>query len=237
MVKGENNKFRIRTDNIWANEWIQTINLALQQNNVQISSLNYKKSSKTITPQKTIAVTTGNLDHPNDSILNNSDKNRNVKKSDTNGCTGCDGCSSLLGNSQNLSEKSQSQYIIEKPVRFLGGDKSIPDPTDGNLMLSTESILFKDNQSGIIEIPLEKIKQIEIVDDKYTPSLKRGLIMGILGGDTESQSFRPHKSVLKISYQTEKRIKDIEFNFSAITWAGSVEDCQQFYSKLNALLD
>ena len=64
--------------------------------------------------------------------------------------------------------------------------------------------------------------------------------MALLGGDGSdmaTQSFRPHKSVLQIVYDTGKREKELCFNFDAITWAGAVSECQSFFSRLNAMLD
>jgi hypothetical protein len=248
LIRGDNNKLQIISDNKWTEEWIQAINLNLRKENIQFSSSNPKKNSQFVPSMSILSAdgkkskdfdNTRKIDQNTVSLKSstNQSNNNNPKSSACNGCNGCSGCSSIFGGKENTPKNSISQYIIEKSVKFLGGHKLIPDPIAGNLLLSNDCVIFQDNQSRIIEIKLENIKQIEIVDDKYTPSLKRGLIMGILGGDTESQSFRPHKCVLKINYQTEKRVKDLEFNFTAVTWAGAVEDCQQFYSKLNSLLD
>ena len=139
--------------------------------------------------------------------------------------------------SKTMEEVNIPNASIKKPVNFLGGHKSVPKPVEGWLGLTAKAVIFKNKLGNNFEIPLKAINKIEIVDDKYTPSLGRGLVMGALGGDTDSQSFRPHKSVLKITYKGETRVKDLEFNFNAITWAGAVQECQEFYSELNAVLD
>jgi hypothetical protein len=136
-----------------------------------------------------------------------------------------------------LEEVNIPNASIKKPVRFLGGHKSAPKPVEGWLGLTPKAVVFKNGLGNNFEIPLKTIERIEIVDDKYTPGVGRALVMGALGGNTESQSFRPHKSALKITYKGETRTKDLEFNFNAITWAGAVEECQEFYSELNAMLD
>ncbi len=127
--------------------------------------------------------------------------------------------------------------ILKKQVRFLGGHKSAPDPVGGWLGLLRNKIVFKNALGVEFEIPFNKIKDIRIVDDKYTPSLGRTFVVGAVGGNTDSQSFRPHKSVLQVVYNTGKRNKELEFNFIAVTWAGAVDECQRFYSKFNAILD
>lgn len=132
---------------------------------------------------------------------------------------------------------SISNAVIKKSVTFFGGHKSVSEPTNGWLAIVKDKIVFKNANNENFEMKFDDIEDIEITDDSYTPSLARGLIMGALGGNTDSQSFRPHKSVLKIKYNTGKRKKNLSFNFNAITWAGSVDECQKFYAKLNALLD
>ncbi len=136
-----------------------------------------------------------------------------------------------------LEDVSIPNAVIKNSVTFFGGHKEVSDPTNGWLAIANKKVIFKNANKEKFEIKFEDIENIEITDDSYTPSLARGLVMGFLGGDTDSQSFRPHKSVLKIVYDTGKRKKDLSFNFNAITWAGSVSECQKFYGKLNALLD
>ncbi len=130
-----------------------------------------------------------------------------------------------------------SGSIIKKPVKFFGGHKSIVDPTDGWLAIVSDKLVFKNANLENFEINFADIKEINIVDDSYTPSLGRGFVTGFLGGGTDSQSFRPHKSVLQVKYNSGKRTKELCFDFSALTWAGSVEECRRFYAKLNGLLD
>ena len=127
--------------------------------------------------------------------------------------------------------------LINKSVKFFGGHRLIPEPAEGCLAIVHNVLAFYSSQDQGFEIPLEEIKKIEIVDDSYTPSLGRAALEGFLGGDTSSQSYRPHKCVLKVVYDAGKREKDLCFNFNAATWAGAVSECQTFYARLNSLLD
>lgn len=141
---------------------------------------------------------------------------------------------------KSIEEVNIPNASIKKFVHFLGGHKSVPNPVEGWLGLTNKAVVFKNAIGDSFEITFKTIKNIDIVDDKYTPSLTRGLVVLALGGDGSqfsSQSYRPHKSVLKITFEGKTRTKDLEFNFNALTWAGAVEECQQFYSQLNSMLD
>jgi len=136
-----------------------------------------------------------------------------------------------------MREVNIPSSIMKKSVRFLGGHKDVPEPVYGWLGLLKDKIIFKNELASFFEIGFKEIKNIQIVDDNYTPSLARGVVTTLLGGDTNSQSFRPHKTVLQVTYDTGKRNKELCFEFNSITWAGAVQECQQFYSKMNAMLD
>lgn len=129
--------------------------------------------------------------------------------------------------------------IMERGVYFKGGHSSMSEPVNGSLAIiqNNESykLLFKVNVSKSFEIPFESIKDIEIVDDNYTPGIARTILVG----NTASQSMGKHKSVFKVTFNTGKRDKSLEFEFGgdSLTWKTAVADCQEFYSKVNSMLD
>ena len=136
---------------------------------------------------------------------------------------------------------TETGYIVysNNAVLFKGGHGGFVEKTSGGLNLSKTHIAFASASSNkFFAIPLKKLIDVQIVSDNYTPSLARGVFHAFT--DTadvlQSQSYRPHNNNLQISFKSGKIKKQIQFEFEAMTWAGSVSSCQEFMSQLNALL-
>ena len=122
-------------------------------------------------------------------------------------------------------------------VTFHGGHAQIVSKVTGTLYLTDSHVgFFYNPKDPYVAIPIKDILKIQIVGDNYTPSLERGIIVAALGGDTSSQSYRPHDNNLEITFHSGKVEKKIRFEFEAVTWAGSVDACQKFHEQLNSLL-